>query len=107
MNEFSGKHLADGLVPSTKTTVYTVPAGKLVILTSIILVNNHTSDVVVNAYVNFGVTSRSFLPKDMSMSSGWMIDEDFSIMLETGHFIELHASIDAVISYIISGAIQE
>lgn len=100
---FAPKNLANGTVPSTKTTVYTVPSGKYSIIRSIIVTPNSTVGLSVTLYANFGTGSRLLSPKDMYIPAGEFVEHDISVTLEAGHVIEISSSSAGNADYIISG----
>lgn len=100
---FAPRNLANGTVPSSKTTVYTVPSGKYAIIRSIVVVPNNTVGLSVNLYANFGAGSRLLCPKDMYIPAGEFVEHDISITLEAGHVIEIASSSAGNADYVISG----
>jgi hypothetical protein len=100
---FAPKNLANGTVPSTKTTVYTVPSGKYAIIRSIVLVPNGTVGLSINLYANFGTGSRRLCPKDMYIAPGDFVEHDISVTLASGDILEVDSSSAGDADYIISG----
>lgn len=100
---FTIKALADGTLPTTKSTLYTVPVSTRTIIKTITYVNNHTSVVNVNLYINSSGTSRKIIPKNMAFTSGYSLETDEEYTLEAGDLIEGDASVISVIDYTING----
>ena len=105
MTEFLPKHLADGQLPASKTTLYTVPASKVCILRSIVLVNTDTSAKTVNLYIDFTGTSRRIIAKDLSLDAGARFVDDTPIILEDGDKIEGDAASADKVDYSLSGVV--
>lgn len=102
MAEFAAKNLGNGVVPTSKTVVYTVPAGHSAITRSISLVNVSAGAVTINVYANFGTGSRQISPRNLSLAAGALFELDVSVTLESGDALEMDAS-SAVIDYVVSG----
>ena len=101
------KSLADGQLPDSKTTLYTVPASTTAAIKVCKLVNSSASARTVNIYIKrSGSTSRRVIPKDMTFAAGSeaeCVDGD-PWELSTGDIIEGDASAATEIDYFISGA---
>ena len=102
---FTTKQLANGQLPVSIGTLYTVPASTSTIVKSITLVNTDTVTRTVNLYISTG-TARRIIPKDLSLLAGesFRVDEVFT--LEATHLIRGDASAASVVDYVISG-VQE
>lgn len=105
--DFVAKNLANGQAPSSKTTIYTVPSGRSAIVRSFLFVNTHTADVVVNFTANFGSGSRLCAPKDLIIAPNHCVEFDHGLTLSDGDFLELQASVAAVVDFIVSGVEQQ
>lgn len=103
MAEFLPKNLGEGQLPNSKTTLYTVPAGKTAIIRSILLVNTNASSRTVNIYANFSGTSRRIVPANYVLGGSAKMEDTSAVTLEAGDFIEGDASVAAQVDYIISG----
>lgn len=103
MAEFLPKCLGDGQLPASKTTLYTVPAGKTAIINSIVLVNVAGASRTVNLYVNLSGVSRRILPQNLTLMAGAKIDDNTQITLEAGDLIEGDCSSATSVDYVISG----
>ena len=103
MAEFLPKNLANGQLPNSKGTLYTVPTGNTSIAKSVVLVNTDSVERTVNLYVNFGTGSRRFIPKGLVLPAGAKFEDSSAITLEAGDFIEGDASAVSVIDFIVSG----
>lgn len=103
-------HVVDGQAPATKTTVYTVPANKVVTITSIHLTNTGLSNArTVNVTLNFGTGSRNISPKDFIVNPGATatLAEIGRIACAAGTLIEMEADVANEVDYIVSGIIQD
>jgi hypothetical protein len=106
MLEFSPAHLADGQLPSSKGTLYTVPALNVAILKSIVLVNTDTvNPMTVNLYANFGTGSRRITPADMVLPPGAKYSDDSNVTLEAGDILEASCSSSAKVDYSFGGVL--
>lgn len=100
---FTIKALADGQLPATKGTLYTVPASTNTIIKTITLVNTSGSAVTVNLYLNLSGTSRRIIPMDLSLGAGELLETDADYTLEAGDLIEGDASSATTVDYTING----
>ncbi len=98
------KSLADGQLAETKGTIYTTPAATQTIAQSIILVNSHSSALVVNIYFKAsGGTSRRISPKDYSLAAGAMMEVDKPVTMEAADILEGSGGTAEKIDFVISG----
>lgn len=106
----TGASLADGQLPNSKTTLYTVAASTIAHLSHIILVNTDSSTRTANLYVKrSGSTSRRIIAKDHSLAAGATLTvptNDSAIRLSEGDVIEGDASVAAVVDYFIDGGTE-
>lgn len=105
MAEFLPSALADGQLPLSKGTLFTVPSGKVAIINSIVMVNTSGSTLAVNLYVNRTGTSRRIFPKDLQMNPNGMIQETFALTLEAGDILEGNAGTATTVDYVVSGVL--
>ena len=104
MAEAAIKSLADGQLNDTKATIYTSPAATQTIVQSIILVNSHSSALVVNLYFKAsGGTSRRISPKDYSLAAGAMTEIDKPITMEAADILEGSGGTASKVDFVISG----
>jgi hypothetical protein len=100
--EFIPKNLAEGQLPATKTTLYTVPALKTAIIQSICLVNVAGATRTVNIYYKKG-TSRRIIPQNLTLIAGAKVDDNTQITLDAGDQIEGDCSAATSVDFVISG----
>ncbi len=104
MAEAAIKSLADGQLTASKGTIYTCPAATQTIVQSIILVNSHSSALVVNIYFKAsGGTSRRISPKDYSLAAGAMMEVDKPVTLEAADILEGSGGTVEKVDFTISG----
>lgn len=108
MGEFIAKVLAEGRLPNTKTTLYTVPASTTTIVRTLLLVTDDSVNRTVNVYLKkSGSTSRRLLPKNTTATPNRSIEIDINITLAEGDIIEGECEIADIIDYSIFGVEQE
>lgn len=96
------KSLANGILTTTKTALYTAGTSTQAVVKNITVVNTVSSDVTVKLYfILSGGTSRQIYRAELG-------DKEFGIMdkektLEAGDAIEGEASSGSAIDYVISG----
>jgi hypothetical protein len=106
MLEFSPAHLADGQLPSSKGTLFTVPSLNVAILKSIILVNTDTvNPMTVNLFANFGSGSRRITPTDMILPPGAKYEDSSNVTLEAGDILEGSCSSAAKVDFSLGGVL--
>jgi len=104
MAEAAIKSLADGQLAAAKATIYTSPTATQTIVQSIVLVNSHTSALVVNLYFKAsGGTSRRISPKDYSLAAGAMMEIDKAVTLEAADILEGSGGTASLVDFTISG----
>jgi len=98
------KSLADGQLAATKGTLYTAPASTQAVISTITMVNTHTSAITVNLYFKAsGGTSRKFIPVDLSLAAGAGYTWAGIKTLEAADIVEGDASTADKVDYVISG----
>lgn len=99
------KNLANGQLPLSKGTLYTVPSSTSAIVSSIVPVNTDSVARTINLYYcKSGGVSRSLIPKDVSANAGKHYNlGTFLITMGAGDKIEGDASAATVVDYTISG----
>lgn len=108
MSEFFPFVLAQGQLPNTLTTLYTVPSGVSAVIRSIVLVTGDTVDRTVNIYINDnGAGSRMVIPMDTIAQPNHSIEIDINLCLSEGVYIEGLADVASIIDYVISGVLQQ
>lgn len=101
------KQLADGQLPDTAGDLYTAPADTQVFVSTIVLVNTHTSSINVNLFLlPAGGNARRLIPPDMPLPSKYTLVYDDGITLDAGDKIRGSASVADKIDYTISGVTQ-
>lgn len=105
-----GQTLADGQLPNTKGTLYTVPVGKVAHITIVSLVNADTASHTVNLYVKrSGGTSRRIIGKAVNLPVGadyQFPDNAKGLKLSAGDLIEGDADAASKVDYLISGGLE-
>ena len=96
------KRLADGLLPSSKATLYTVPVGTTTYLKGIILHNSSVSSVTATLYLFNSGNSRIITSITMGAGETFYFNE--SVILGAGNLLEGAAGTSSVIHYWASGA---
>ena len=103
----TGGSLADGQLPNTKTTLYTVPGSTIAHITHVVLVNTSGGAITVNIYVKrSGSTSRRIIDKDKSIAAGasyWVPISPSALRLSAADVIEGDASSATSVDYVILG----
>lgn len=90
-------------MPTSKTTVYTVPVGRSAILQNITCVNTGVTSVTVNITADFGSGSRNITPKNLTLPPGAKHEDAIGITLEAGDLLEVVAGASGQVDYILSG----
>ena len=99
------KILADGQLPSSKGTLYTVPAGTSVYLSKINILNTSATTQTVKIYIKPGGTSR-FLVHVSGLEQYESIIYDGGLILETGDLVEGETTTASVVDYLIMGVTE-
>lgn len=98
------KSLADGQLPNSKGTLYTVGASTSTIVKRITYVNTNTTTESVNLYIKrSGSTSRRIIPKDLQLAGSYMVIDDDTHALATGDLIEGDTTTATKVDYLIEG----
>lgn len=97
------KALADGQLPSSKGTLYTVPPGATTIIVTITLVNTDSAARTVDLYLNRTGTSRRIISKDLSIAAGNSLEHTTRHTMEAGDLLEGDASAATVVDYTVDG----
>jgi hypothetical protein len=104
MTDFTGKILAEGQVPNSKTTAYTVPANTVAYVSQISFFNTGSNEETVVVYLNPSGTSRVWKRFILSENeSAECFDEGSRMLLEAGDLIEIMTTNATVVDYIITG----
>lgn len=95
--------MAEGQLPNTKQTLYTVPGATSAVIKTISIAGSGTS-ATINLYIKkAGGTSRRIIPMDLPFGAKWLLETDEEYTLETGDKIEGDASVASSIDYSIHG----
>ncbi len=98
------KSLADGVLGTTKATLYTAPAATQTIIKKITLVNTSSGPVTVNLYFKAtGGTSRRITPKDLEIGGNGLAVMDDELTLEAADIIEGDATAGNTVDFVLSG----
>jgi hypothetical protein len=98
--------LAQGYLPAVKATLYTAPAGKRVVVKSLICVNEDVSNHTINLYIN-SFSSRSISPFNMILGPGYKTGPPLIHTLYDGDLIEGDCDMASTVSFTIEGAVSE
>ena len=99
------KSLEDGQLPSSKGTLYTVPAATQTIINRITLVNTNSSGETVNLYFKAsGGTSRRITPKNYTLAVDALFIMDDAITMEAADILEGDTTTAVKVDFVISGA---
>ncbi len=97
------KNLANGQLPSTKGTLYTVPASTQAVIKSITLFNTNTSAETVGLFIlKASGTSRQISGGNLALSGGYMID-DTEYTLGAGDIVQGITTTASKVDFLISG----
>ena len=98
------KSLADGVLTTTKATLYTAAADTQAIVKKITLVNTSSGPVTVNLYFKAtGGTSRRITPKDLEIGGNGLAVMDDELTLEAADIIEGDATAGNTVDFVLSG----
>lgn len=98
--------LAVGYLPNTKTTLYTVPTGKVLLLSSIRFgVNINTTDEEVKFYLNIASVSYLLIQATLHTEERG-IESEMGNVLEAGDLIEGETTTASMVPYFIFGALR-
>jgi len=106
-----GQSIADGQLPSSTGTLYTVPANTVAHITNIVLANTSASvDRTYNLYVKrSGGTSRRIVGADTPLRASkahYLPPDQTAIRLSAGDVIEGDADAATAIDYLITGGLE-
>jgi hypothetical protein len=97
------KNLANGQLPNSKGTLYTVPASTQAVIKSITLYNTNTTAETVALYIlKSAGTSRQISTGSLVASGGFMID-DTEYTLGAGDIIQGNTTTASKVDFVISG----
>ena len=100
---FAIRLLAEGQLPNTKQTLYTVPGATSAVIKTISIAGTGTP-ATINLYIKkSGGTSRRIIPMDMALGGTYLLETDEEYTLETGDEIEGDSSVATSIDYSIHG----
>lgn len=99
----NGKVFADGQLPNSKTTLYTVPQDRIAYIRFFSIYNTDASSRVCTIYVNTSGTSRCIYREDVAANTGTFILQGESIILEAGDSLEGLCATANVVDYYICG----
>ena len=99
------KIFTDGQLPSSKGTLYTVPASTSVYISKIHILNTSATTQIVKIYIKPGSTSR-FLIHVSDLEQYESIIYDGGLILETGDLIEGETTTASVVDYLIMGVTE-
>ena len=99
------KILADGQLPSSKGTLYTVPADTSVYLSKVTIFNTNIATQIVKLYINSSGTSRQLF-HIAELEQYENIVYDGGVILETGDLLEGETTTASVVDYLIMGVIE-
>jgi hypothetical protein len=101
---FTGKVLGDGQLPTTKGTLYTVPAGTTTYVKRISFFNTNAASQTILVYINPGATSRTWrryvLAQDEAVD---LLDHGDALILQEGDLIEAHTTTGSAVDYFLMG----
>jgi tagatose-1,6-bisphosphate aldolase non-catalytic subunit AgaZ/GatZ len=98
---FTGQLLAEGQLPSSKGTLYTVPGATTAYVRTIRVHNTNAAGQTVLIYVKRG-TSRIFSRAVLAQNETLVVDDPVS--LEAGDLIEGQTTTATAVDYVITGA---
>ena len=101
-------HIVDGQLAATTTTLYTVPANKVVVVMSILATNRNTSNSrKVNFYFKSTGASRHITPVDRKLEPGQTMIYEMRVAMSESFDIEGSGEVANEIDYWITGFIQD
>jgi hypothetical protein len=98
--------LAQGQLPATVATIYTVPAGKNAYLKSIYLHNTGGGDQTIKLYINGGSAAERILEGIVSGKDTFEWDIAYSIILTTGQTLQAETTTATTVNYFLHGATE-
>lgn len=105
--EFVPTNLGHGVLGTSNSTIFTVPAGATAMMRSVVLVNTTASEVQVSIRVKIGAggTARNVVPPPMRLRPYTKFDDNSVITLPALSEIEGQCDTASAVEYIISGVI--
>ena len=101
---FAGKVFAEGQLPSTKGTLYTVPSGKVAYIKRISIYNDNVATQTIVFYVKPGATSRKWCRYLLAQDeSAELLIHGDALILEAGDMIEAETTTASAVDYFIVG----
>jgi hypothetical protein len=98
------KNLAEGQLPNSKTTLYTVPALTSAVVLNVVCVNKDTVTRTHNLYYKkSGGTSRLLTAENQQIQAKYKSTVEEKITMGAGDQIEGDASAATIVDYVISG----
>ena len=101
---YTGKSLADGQLPSSKGTLYTVPTGKRAIVRTFVVFNTGSTAETVSIYVSRGTSSRQIGQAVLAANEAAQFFESEPITLSSGDILEGDTTTGSTVDYLITGA---
>lgn len=98
----SYKILAQALIPSTNTTIYTVPASTQTIIKHMIIANPSGGDVSVFLYHNGSSAVNTMLP-GVTVVAGGFAENDAPSTMNAGDTIVVRASVNSALTITLHG----
>jgi hypothetical protein len=98
---FTGKSLADGQLPNSKGTLYTVPGSTVAYVKQINVFNTNTTAETVTIYIKPGATSRSVRQMVLQPNETGTVDGPF--ILPAAALIEGVTTTASKVDYVITG----
>ena len=99
----SAKVLAEAQLPSSKGTLYTVPASYKTYITLVTLYNNNGTAETVTLYIKPGSNSRGWAKMTLDASGGYAHIDGKGLVLEAGDVLEGFTTTVAQVDYVICG----
>jgi hypothetical protein len=101
---FTGQALADGQLPSTKGTLYTVPGATTAYIKFMSVFNTNAAQQTVIIYANVSGTSRE-IARFVLEQNEWarVIEKDEALVLEAADLIEAETTTATAVNYLITG----
>jgi hypothetical protein len=104
---FAGTALADGQLPSSKGTLYTVPALTVAYVKKLTLFNTNAATQTILVYLNTTGTSRVWRRFVLAQNeSADVLGEGDSAILQAGDLIEASSTNASAVDYYIAGVLE-
>ena len=98
--------LAQGQLPSTTGTLYTVPVGKTAYLKSVYLHNSGTSDQTIRIYINGSAVADRIFEGIVSGKDTFEWDVAYTVILTTGQTLRADSTNASAVNYFIFGGTE-